>query len=82
MVVYNRQDVWFDDVKINMQDGGYIPYYEISLVTVDSVYCAQPKLLLRTKYSKNIVYIVYNTKEEKEKLEDDLNYLIESVLED
>lgn len=75
-----RQDIRITPIKIMAEDVD-IFYYDIFSIKVVDLYKKNPFIEIRARYSK-ILNIHYDNDTKKACLEEDLNYLIESVLED
>lgn len=77
----SRQSVNFDDVKLYTAHEE-IFYYEIISIKVNHIYEDYPQItILARGYDMN-GFTIYYDNSNKYHLEDDLNYLFESTLED
>ena len=78
---YSREEIELNDLGIIMPDDNIIYYYEIRNVQVVDLYEASASIMIYTK-DNVVLRIWYDNGELLEKLEGELNYFIESILED
>ena len=78
---YSREEIELNDLGIIMPDDNIIYYYEIRNVQVVDLYEASASIMIYTK-DNTVLRIWYDSGELLEKLEEELNYFISSVLED
>lgn len=78
---YSREEIELNDLGIIMPDDNIIYYYEIRNVQVVDLYEASASIMIYTR-DNVVLRIWYDNGELLEKVEKELNYLIESVLED
>lgn len=80
-ISYSREEVELNELGIAMPDNNFIYYYEIVNIQVSELYEDSPFIIIYTR-DRIILRIYYDSGELREKLENELNYFIESVLED
>lgn len=81
MLSYSRDKLIIDDISIKMPNNKIIYYYEIISIKVEDLCEDIISIYLRTKDNTELK-IEYDNGESLEKVEKELNYFIESVLED
>ena len=81
MLSYSRDKLIIDDISIKMPNNKIIYYYEIISIKVEDLCEDIISIYLCTKDNTELK-IEYDNGESLEKVEKELNYLIESVLED
>ena len=78
---YSREEINFNSICIRMPGNNIIYYYEIVSIKVQDLYKNSPTIILRTQDGTRLT-IWYDNGTLLEDFEKDLNYFIESVLED
>ena len=81
MLSYSRDKLIIDDISIKMPNNKIIYYYEITSIKIEDLCEDIVSICLRAKNNTEL-RIEYDNGESLEKVEKELNYLIESVLED
>lgn len=81
MLSCSRDKLIIDDISIKMPNNKIIYYYEIISIKVEDLCEDIISIYLRTKDNTELK-IEYDNGESLEKVEKELNYFIESVLED
>lgn len=81
MLSYSRDKLIIDDISIKMPNDKIIYYYEITSIKIEDLCEDIVSIYLRAKNNTEL-RIEYDNGESLEKVEKELNYLIESVLED
>ncbi len=81
MLSYSRDKLIIDDISIKMPNNKIIYYYEIINIKVEDLREDIISICLYTRDNTEL-RIQYDNGESLEKVEKELNYLIESVLED
>lgn len=80
-ISYSRENVELNELGIVMSDNNFIYYYEIVNIQVSELYEGSPSITIYTR-NRTVIRICYDSEESRKKLENELNYFIESVLED
>ena len=80
-ISYSRENVELNELGIVMSDNNFIYYYEIVNIKVSELYGESPSIIIYTR-TCTAIRICYDSEESRTKLENELNYFIESVLED
>ena len=80
-ISYSREEVELNELGIAMPNNNFIYYYEITSIKIEDLCEDIVSICLRAKNNTEL-RIEYDNGESLEKVEKELNYLIESVLED
>lgn len=78
---YSREEINFNNICIKMPGNNIIYYYEIVSIKIQNLYGDSPTIILCTQDGTRLA-IWYDSSTSLENFEKDLNYFIESVLED